>query len=408
VIARWKAGNSDATLPIELCTLKMTSEPISPLNQPHLRRPAFFDKFSGLCIGLLLICGTALGEDAAVPVEVIIAIKSTEQTREMSLTGTVTAKRRARLSSRTTGLVMELKVDAGSPVKQGDVLMTLDTRMAEISLQLIGAEINQAKIELAEAVRRVDEIRELVRKGGYPKSQAETLKSTLSISEAKVKQLELRESEQLETIARHKLVAPFDGVISRKLSEAGEWVTTGTPVLELVEMQQPWFDLQTPQESLGPLKQAEKVSVRLDAFPDLTFDADIAVTVPVKDAVSRTFLTRLQLKDSQGLATPGMSGTADIAFRSGNSNSVQVPRDAIVRFADGSAKVWVVQMSDGAASGKVQSRLVKTAGRLAEMIEVVDGLSGGECVVVKGNEALQEEQLVTVQNPGNSTNAAAE
>ncbi len=361
----------------------------------------------GACLVTLLPAGSEAAEDAPLPVEVIVAKKSTEQTRDLSLTGTVTAKRRARLSSRTTGLVMALQVDAGSTVKQGDVLITLDTKMAEITLQLIRAEMEQAKIELAEAQRRVDEIRDLVGKGGYPKSQAETLKSTLNISKTQLKQLELRESEQLETIERHQLVAPFDGVISRKLSEAGEWVTTGTPVLELVEMQQPWFDLQVPQESLGPLKHAEQVSVKLDAFPERSFAAGIAVTVPVKDGVSRTFLTRLQLKDSEGLATPGMSGTATISYRSGDSGSVQVPRDAIVRFADGSAKVWIVKLQGDTASGQVESRLIKTAGRLAEMVEVNQGLSGGESVVVKGNEALQEGQTVTIQGDAGSENTAA-
>jgi len=386
----------------------MTSTPIFFPNRKHRAFPALL-ALTGVCLGLgAHDVSNALAQETAVPVEVIVARKTTEQTRDLSLTGTVTAKRRARLSSRTSGLVMALNVDAGSAVKEGDVLITLDTRMAEITLQLIRAEIEQAKIEKAEAERRVDEIRELARKGGFPKSQAETLKSTLSISEANLKQLELRQSEQLEIIERHQLVAPFDGVISRKLSEAGEWVTTGTAVLELVEMQQPWFDVQVPQGSLGPLNRAEQASVNLDAFPGRWFPSEIAVTVPVKDAVSRTFLTRLQLRDSEGLATPGMSGTVKISYRSADSDSVQVPRDAIVRFADGSAKVWVVQQEGGADRGNVQSQLVKTAGRLAEVIEVVDGLTGGELVVVRGNEALQEGQVVTVRSQGDSGNAAAE
>lgn len=336
--------------------------------------------------------GLAESEAPPAPVITVLAEKSEGILRNLTLTGTVTARRQTRLSSRATGLVMGMHVDAGSVVKKGDVLMTLDTRLAEISLELIRAEITQGEIELEDAQRREDEVKDLVSTGGFAKSEAESRKSAVRVSEATLLQLKAREREQVEMIERHRLIAPFGGVISRKIAEEGEWVPTGTPVLELVETERPRFDIQVPQEFLTQVSGAETVSVSLDASPGVVIGAHIEAMVPVKDNVSRTFLTRLELDDPDSLAAPGMSGTAQITFRANSGETVQIPRDAVVRFPDGSVKVWVVSRSG--EKSLVKSREIKTGGSLGEYTEVLEGLTGGEQIVLKGNEGLREEQSV--------------
>jgi len=355
--------------------------------------------FRGLLLPLLLWSGTVPAHAAEAPATVltVIAEKSEGILRTVSLTGTVTARREARLSSRATGLVMEMRVDEGDMVKKGDVLMTLDTDLAEITLESIRAEIARSRVQLDEAKRQEEEVRELVKSGSFPKSEAETRKSTVLVSEANMQQLLVREREQIEMIARHQLVAPFSGVISRKLSEEGEWVPTGTPVLELVETEKPRFDLQVPQEFLARVSGAEKVIIRLDAHPETALEAHIATMVPVKDIVSRTFLTRLEFDGERPLAAPGMSGTAEISFRPRDGETVQIPRDAVVRYPDGKVKVWIV--SKQGEETMVQSREIKTGGSLGELTEVLSGLEGGEEIVLKGNESLREDQAVKLSGP---------
>lgn len=349
------------------------------------------------------VAASHLPAEDAVPVEVMTAKLSENVAREFSLTGTVTSQRHAQLSSRTEGLVSELAVDAGSEVSKGDVLMTLDTRLAEIELDLIKAEIEAAEVELEDAKRRVEEVAELVKKGGFPKSQAESLEAAVRIRGAELKRLQVRSEAQQERIERHKLVAPFSGVIGRKLTEAGEWVDTGNPVVELIETARVWFDLQVPQEFLAPVRDAEKVEVVLDAFPDAPLSGKIAVMVPVKDEVSRTFLTRLEMEDPDGLAAPGMSGKARIFWRPAEGSTVKVPRDAVVRFPDGSANVWVVETEAESGTGKAIRRDINTAGAMGELVEVVSGLEGGENVVIRGNEGLREGQSVMVRDVDEAT-----
>ncbi len=346
--------------------------------------------------GLAMVLPTALvhAEEEAVPVEVTTAQRSEDVARTFSATGTVTPRRRARLSSRTTGLVQTISVDAGSRVEKGDTLAELDPRLAKIELDLIRAEIEGARVELEDANRRIEEVRALIESGGFARSEARSLETAVRIEETELKRLLVREEQQQELIERHRLVAPFAGAIAQKMTEEGEWVDTGKPVLELVEMDQVWFDIQVPQEFLAPIRDAEGVTVILDAFPEKSLSASISVVVPVKDIVSRTFLTRFDLKDSDGIAAPGMSGSAKVSWRSIGGESVKVPRDAVVRFPDGSAKVWIVEKVGEFL--EVRSRTIRTAGALGESTEVMEGLVGGELVVIRGNEGLQEGQKVRI------------
>ena len=135
-------------------------------------------------------------EETAVPVSVVRAEEVEGFVQDLTLTGTVTSPRRASLSSRTEGLVEELAVDAGSAVRKGDVLMTLDTRLARIALELVEAEIAQAEVEVAEAKRRAKEVEELARTGGFARSEAESRIAEVRIAEANLKRLQVKREEQ--------------------------------------------------------------------------------------------------------------------------------------------------------------------------------------------------------------------
>jgi RND family efflux transporter MFP subunit len=351
---------------------------------------------SAVFVTTIFSASTLSANDNIRSVEVIQAQSSSDVSSTKKLTGTVTSPRSSDLSSRMEGLITEVNVDAGSVVKKGDLLVQLDAKLAELDLALIKTEIAQAEIELIDAKRLVAESTKLTQSGAFAKSETATRKTMLLVSENKLKQLDARQSQLLEKIARHQLIAPFDGVISSKLSEAGEWVATGNPVLRLIEMSNLRFDLQVPQESLAIVKNTGSIKVLLDAYPNQEIEAKVSVIVPVKNNISRTFLTRLTLTDPDGLATPGMSGTATIESHSKSDTIAQVPRDALVKFPDGTNKVWIVE--NGNSAPKVVSKIVKTAGELGKMAKIIEGLKGGETIVIKGNEGLQENQAVKILN----------
>jgi RND family efflux transporter MFP subunit len=347
-----------------------------------------------LCRIILVFAATPalLGAEPR-PVTVETAVLAPVATR-MELTGSVSARHRSRLSARTSGLIRTMHVDAGDIVKQGALLMDLDPELAEIELERMDGELAQARIELADAERLSTEARSLAARGAFPKSGADSRETAVEVKRAMARQLEARTKQQRAIIERHRLVAPYDGVISQRLADAGEWVQTGSPVVELVSLDQLRLDVQVPQEYFAKLAGESKVTVKIDAFPGREFVGRVVATVPVKDPVARTFLTRVEWTADEGAkAGPGMSGRAVFEFES-DEKLVQVSRDAVVRFPDGSAKVWTLREDGGRTIAA--SRNVVLGESLTDSARITRGLEEGARVVVRGNEGLQEGQEVRV------------
>ncbi len=340
-------------------------------------------------IGWLGCASLALGApEQAAKVTVAAAVRG-EVVEIVTLTGTVTAERRSSLSARTTGLVSSVAVDEGSRVEKGEVILALDATLAELALEGTTEAVREAVAQLEETRRLSEEGATLVKSGGLPTTEASARAAALRVQRAAVRQLDVDRREQAEVVARHRLIAPFAGVISEKMAEVGEWVETGVPVLELVEVDAVRFDVRAPQEFYAAMKEGSVATVRLDSGIGETFSAKIAVRVPVKDEITRTFLVRLDVEADSEVMAPGVSGTAEFQLASGG-DAVTIPRDAIVRQPDGSVGVWVV--SDGVAV----ARAVEIGSRMGETVEVRSGVEAGEQVVVRGNESLQPGQPLEV------------
>lgn len=308
-------------------------------------------------------------------------------------TGSVTAERRSSLSARTAGLVSDVAVDAGSRVEKGEVLMELDSALARLALERSKEALREAHSGLAERKRLFDEGQKLAKTGGLPKTEAEARQAALSVQTAAVNQLEVNVRERTEILDRHRVIAPFSGVISSKLTEVGEWVETGVPVLDLVEVDAVRFDAQLPQERYASLSMDTPVTVRLDSMPDRKLPAKILAKVPVKDPISRTFLLRLAVEAPPGVMAPGVSGRAAFRIRK-SAEALTIPRDAMVRQPDGGITAWVV--NGDSPDLRVAARPVTVGGNLSGTVEILSGLEEGQRVVLRGNETLREGQAIRI------------
>ena len=343
-------------------------------------------------ISLVTMLTGRTAEPEAVPVTVVNVEKGPLD-KILELAGTVTAERRSSLSARTDGLVTSVQVDAGSRVREGDLLLELDVVLASLALERSKQALREARSELAESQRLFEEGQKLVESGGIPTTEAEARRAALRTQEAAVSQLEIDVRERAEVVSRHRLLAPFSGVISAKMTEDGEWVETGTPVLELVEIDAVRFDTQAPQERYAELDSETPVTVRFDSAPEREFCSILLTKVPVKDPVSRTFLVRLAVDAPSDVMVPGVSGRARFRIRK-DANALTVPRDAIVRQPDGRATAWVVKEESGYLKARRHS--VRIGGRMSESVEVLEGLAEGQRVVLRGNETLRDGQTVRI------------
>ncbi len=309
------------------------------------------------------------------------------------LTGSFTARRSARLSPRLSGLVQSIGIDAGDRVRAGEVIVQLDDKLARLEMAQAEAAVERAQAGLDEAVRLRDEAERLVADRFFPDTEVRARHSAAQVAKAALDVALAERDTMAERVARHKIVAPFDGVIARRLTEAGEWVQTGTAVAELVAVDDLWLEVQAQQRLWPRLGQDTEVEVFVDALGGRRFSAEVAARVPISDPSARTFLVRLVLPEADADITPGMSARAILRLRTAD-DALLVPRDALIRYPDGSVTLYIV---DETVSPPVARQREVRIGRVEGDRAAVDsGLSSDERVIVRGNEVLVDGQPVRV------------
>ncbi len=198
-----------------------------------------------LIVSLLSLAPLASAE-TAVPVRVTSSSLQ-PLTEAVPVSGSVTTARVATLSAEVQGRVASLPVEEGQQVEQGALLLTLDDELAQRDLDGERAEVARLSSTLDDTRRRLGEARTLIERRSIAASEVRSLEAEVAQADAALAgaraSLQRREAE----VRRHRLVAPFSGVISRRLTELGEWVQQGTGVLELITLQQLRADLQVPQ-----------------------------------------------------------------------------------------------------------------------------------------------------------------
>lgn len=313
-------------------------------------------------------------------------------------TGTVTAERDAALSPRVAGLVAAVRVEDGDAVRRGAVLLELDDTLARLALEQSRAALREAEALRRDRERLRDDAAALVAANNIAKTQALTLAAEADVAAASVARLEAEVAREAELVARHRLVAPFDGVVRRRLAEVGEWVDTSVPVVELVTLAPARLDVYVPQERYAAIAPGQAATVELDALPGAAFPGTVRARVPASDPASRTFLVRVVLGGADGRVIPGMSGQA--SFRLPASAGVTVPRDAVLRGTDGSNRVWTVVPEGAGDTGKATARVVTLGAAQDGRVEIRAGVAAGALVVVRGNEGLREGQGVRILAAG--------
>lgn len=345
-----------------------------------------------MVLGTLLFAISALGQNSARPVETAEA-EWAPLPISVELVGTVNSRNQSSLSTQVEGLVEHLEVDVGGQVEVGDVLLKLDATVTELRRERTIEEIKGAHAELAEARRRLEEIRALVENGGVSETELKSRQTQVQIREAVVARLELILREEEEILKRHTLRAPFAGLISERHAQVGEWVSPGVPVFQLVEAGFRTFDIRAPQNLFTKVSRSTRAEVRLDIAPDETFPATIAVIVPSKDPNTRTFLIRLEVAAPDRLLLAGASGRAKV-YMGSDEPRISIPVDALVRQPDGSFVVW--GLSNEGSEPKAELRRIELGERAGNRVEILTGLQAGERIIVRGNENLLHGQTVRV------------
>ncbi len=346
---------------------------------------------------LLLAAGLAHAQaERAIPVKIVKTVIA-PVFEELPLTGSVTTRRLSRISPEVAGLVATLHVDEGDEVKQGDNLLELDKVLAGIDSAAARAQVKEAQARLKEAVRQKDEVAELVAKKHIPATRYDAALAMVEMDTAVLERLKKELDRREEIVSRHVIKAPFDGVITQKMIEKGEWVSIDTPLFELVEIKSLRVNVPVPQFYFNDLQLGTPVRLTFDAYPGRDFLAEVTMKVPMSNVSTRTFPVKIDLDNSERLLAPGMSARVIFQLNDAASElSLLVPQDAVVRKPDGSESIWVLQPEGGGLIARQVQ--VRTGRSYRENIEITAGeVQAGDRVVVRGNEILRPGQRVEIK-----------
>jgi len=318
-------------------------------------------------------------------------VSKTDIISEVLLNGTANPMRSSGLSTAVAGLLDQVAVEPGSYVATGDLLMRLDDEQAALELEQAEAAVEESRVALEEARRRVSEARSVGAGRNIAATEVSTRESAAASAEATLERLEAERRRQEVILQRHRIEAPFDGVVSQRLSDLGEWVTPGDELLRLVDTRNLRLDFEVPQDHYPRIDDRSTLRVKHQGE---RLEATINTLVPVTDSAARTFLLRA-LPPPDMAVLPGMAVQGTLRMTTGEQG-LTVPRDAVNRYPEGRVTVWLAQPTDESGVFTVTEKRIELGAAFEGRIEVTDGLEGNERVVTRGNESLSEGVEVTL------------
>ena len=348
----------------------------------------------------VLLAALAFGATASTTLHAASPVETAQSEMQpvvqiVTVNGTVTSPQSAILSPSIGGLVEKTLVDAGDRVESGAIVVTLDSELGRLALERAVAEEAQARIELDDAKRRLTEAERVGPQRGIAETEIKSLRAEVTRDEAALEAATAAARQQRAVLRRHEVRAPFNGVVSQRLAQVGEWVNPGDGLVELVATEGLRFDFRVPQTYYAKLNAETRVDLALDALPDEVMPGRVQSIVPVKDPGARTFLLRVLADESAELAvTPGMSVRGTIRIDTGRK-AVVVPRDAVLMHPDGRKTVWVVEAEDGKPI--VHEKRIQAGLEFDGLVEVREGLEAGLDIVTRGNEALRDGETVLLR-----------
>jgi RND family efflux transporter MFP subunit len=309
------------------------------------------------------------------------------------LPGQTEAYTDAPIYAQTSGYLKKRYFDIGAKVKAGDVLAEIDTPEVDQELAQAQAQIKvaQAALNLAEVTWRRDQ--ELYNRKVIAVQDFDTATDTYRENQATV-MVDQANINQLEALEGFKILkAPFNGIVTARNTDLGDYIALGSGT-QLFRMQQTSplrIYVNVPQTFAQVVKIGTEGDLNLDEFPGRKFVGHVTNTANAIDPTSRTLLTELQVPNETGELFPG--AYARITLKVNDSTSIlTIPSNALLFRSDGTT-VGVVS-----ADGKVEIRKIAISLNLGDKLEISQGLSVTDQVIVNPSDSLANGMTVEILN----------
>jgi HlyD family secretion protein len=387
----------------------------------------------GLLVLAVIGAGAWVWTNRERPIEVQTAAATERvagtQAAVLNASGYVTARRRATVSSKITGKVIEVNVEEGMAVKEGQVLARLDDANMRAALMLAEAQVEAARRNVAENEVRLGEARltlgrrqQLIKDGiatqaevDQAQAEVDSLGARIAASHEQVRVAERQVAVQQTDLDNTIIRAPFSGIAISKDAQPGEMVSpvsagggfTRTGISTIVDMHSLEIEVDVNEAYINRVTPRQDVTAVLDAYPDWAIPAHVITMVPTADRQKATVLVRIGFKaldprilPSMGVKVTFLRADEETATASAKaaasveeaprSPTVLVPK-AAVRTENGQSVVFVRR------ENRVERRAVKVGGADGDRLEIAAGVRSGEQVIAPVPPDLKDGALVSLK-----------
>jgi multidrug efflux system membrane fusion protein len=371
-----------------LISVKPNFSQVAPLSGERRKNRAYHLAIVAFALTLLAACSKTVNKTE--DIRPVRAIKVVADNADISaeFSGDIRPRIESKLGFRVNGKIIARKVDVGTQVKRGQVLMQLDPQdlalaQTQAKAGLSAAESNR---DLAKAeFKRYQELRE---KNFVASAVLESKETSYKAAQSSYEQALAAFKNQSNQAAYTSLISDVDGVVTAIDAEVGQVVAAGSPVMRVAQGGEMDVVIGIPEDKINTIRAIKDIRVRLWVNPAEEIVATLRELSPIADSVTRTYPAKLALPPTAKNIKLGM--TASVSFIAKNPNAmIKLPLTALFQEKNATF-VWVVE------NGAVKMLPVQLAGSSGQDVLLASGIAVGQTVVTAGVNLLKPGQKVTI------------
>jgi RND family efflux transporter MFP subunit len=306
----------------------------------------------------------------------------------LETTGTLKADEEVAVSSEVDGIVRKIKVEEGSPVDMGTLLVEINEIDYMLDWKRSDAALKQAEANLANAKAEYQRKESLYQEELITKQQFDDISTRVKLAEADLNRAKATLETSKEKLSRTKIYSPLHGAVKEKKVSVGDYVRNGSPLLQLIKINPLKLNFTISEKDTSSLKKGQEVVFTVDAFPGKEFKGKVSLLYPNVEERTRTLQAEAMVPNANHVLKPGYFARIQI-FTQAARDVVVVPITALL-YDGPTIRVFVVN------GNKAQERIIKTGNKYGEYVEILEGLKEKEQVVVVGQNNLSEGVKVNV------------
>jgi membrane fusion protein (multidrug efflux system) len=316
----------------------------------------------------------AAAREAAAPVHVTTAaVVDRPMPDQLTVTGTLRSSSESDVAADVSGKIVATYVERGQPVKRGQVLAIVDSRVAAFAATAAAAQAKAAQSQLDQARLDCERVKHLLETGAISQADYDRQTSSCTSQQWSAAAAEAQQQSAVKLAGDSNIRAPFDGFVGERYVNLGQYVQPSTRVASVYDPDPLRLQLTVPEANVASVVQDMPVKFTVTAYGDQVFTGSVKYISPNVREASRDLVVEAVVPNADFKLKPGMFAVATLDL--GMKPRPVVPKTAVLQ-DDTGARLFVVTGS------QIQERLVQLGQTAGDVVGILQGVQAGDSVVV--------------------------